>query len=205
VPKECVRVVLPHVLPPVAAMIELQLLTGARPGELCAMRACDIDVTGDVWLYRPARHKTSWRGKPRVVALGPQAQTIVKQFLVAETTAYLFSPARAMGKRAAARRAARKTKVQPSQTHRRKAGPKRRPGDRYTTESYAHAVYIACERAGVPRWHPNQLRHTRATEIRRQFGLEAAQVVLGHSRADVTQLYAEADLSLAVRVAADMG
>jgi integrase len=60
-------------------------------------------------------------------------------------------------------------------------------------------------RAGVPHWHPNQLRHTHATEVRRRFGLEAAQVMLGHARADVTQVYAERDLALATKVAAEMG
>lgn len=54
---------------------------------------------------------------------------------------------------------------------------------------------------GITYWHPNQLRHTRATAIRQQFGLEAAQVALGHSRADTTQLYAERDNSLGARVA----
>ncbi len=48
-----VEATLPFVLPPVRAMIRLQRLTGARPGEVCAMRACDIDMTGAVWLYRP--------------------------------------------------------------------------------------------------------------------------------------------------------
>ena len=51
----------------------------------------------------------------------------------------------------------------------------------------------AAERAGVPHWHPNQLRHTFATEVRRTHGLEAAQAALGHSKADVTQVYAERD------------
>jgi integrase len=55
------------------------------------------------------------------------------------------------------------------------------------------------------RWHPNQLRHTFATRIRKQHGLEAAQVLLGHSRADVTQVYAERDQSLAITVAAALG
>ena len=54
-------------------------------------------------------------------------------------------------------------------------------------------------------WNPHQLRHTAATEIRRTFGLEAAQVVLGHSAADVTQLYTERDLNLAREVAAKLG
>jgi site-specific recombinase XerC len=57
----------------------------------------------------------------------------------------------------------------------------------------------------LPTWHPNQLRHSFATEARRRFGLEAAQVSLGHAAADVTQVYAERDLTLAARVAAEIG
>ena len=62
------------------------------------------------------------------------------------------------------------------------------------------------ERAGSCRhWHPNQLRHSLGTEVRQRFGLEAAQVVLGHSKADVTQVYAERDQRLAVQVARQVG
>ena len=57
----------------------------------------------------------------------------------------------------------------------------------------------------LPKWSPNRLRHTAATEIRRTFGLEAAQVALGHSQADVTQIYAEKDLTLAAEVARKIG
>jgi integrase len=56
------------------------------------------------------------------------------------------------------------------------------------------SIYRACERTGVPPWHPNQIRHTYATEVRREHGLEAAQILLGHTYADVTQVYAERDL-----------
>jgi site-specific recombinase XerC len=53
------------------------------------------------------------------------------------------------------------------------------------------------------RWHPHQLRHTAATEIRRAFGLEAAQVTFGHSLAQVTDaVYAERDQT---RVAGSCG
>ena len=55
------------------------------------------------------------------------------------------------------------------------------------------------------RWHPNQLRHTVATEVRARFGLEAAQAVLGHAKADVTQVYAERDLSKAAEVMRQIG
>jgi integrase len=54
-------------------------------------------------------------------------------------------------------------------------------------------------------WHPNQLRHTFATRVRKLRGLEAAQVALGHARADVTQVYAERNEALAAEVAAMIG
>ena len=44
-----------------------------------------------------------------------------------------------------------------------------------------------------------------ATKARKLFGLEAAQVLLGHSRADITQVYAEWDEGLAARLAAEIG
>ena len=55
------------------------------------------------------------------------------------------------------------------------------------------------------RWNPNQLRHSYATKVRNEHGLEAAQVLLGHARADVTQVYAERDAELARRVAGEVG
>ena len=63
-------------------------------------------------------------------------------------------------------------------------------------------VHTHRPRRGV---HPNQLRHLFATEVRKAHGLEAAQVLLGHSRADVTQVYAERNLTLAARVANEIG
>jgi integrase len=55
------------------------------------------------------------------------------------------------------------------------------------------------------RWHPYQLRHAFATRVRKEHGLEAAQVLLGHSRADVTQVYAERNEALATGVADKIG
>lgn len=53
-PDAFVDAVLPFVSPQVKAMIELQRLTGMRPGEVCLMRTCDIDVTGKIWIFLPA-------------------------------------------------------------------------------------------------------------------------------------------------------
>ena len=55
------------------------------------------------------------------------------------------------------------------------------------------------------RWSPNQLRHAAATKIRSEFGLEAAQVALGHRTADVTQVYAERDSAKGKEVARKIG
>ena len=134
---------------------------------------------------------------------------------------YLFSPRDAMAHFRQEQRKNRKTKVQPSQVRRKKRNPRRPPGKRYTTDSYAVAMERACVRADakahrdnpeiaaevvlVPHWHPNQMRHAAGMAVRRQFGLEAAEVVLGHSRADVTQVYAERDEARAIEVAREIG
>jgi integrase len=55
------------------------------------------------------------------------------------------------------------------------------------------------------RWHPNQLRHTKATELRREFGLDAARAVLGHRSPQVTEVYAELDVTRATDVMERLG
>lgn len=55
------------------------------------------------------------------------------------------------------------------------------------------------------RWHPHQLRHTHATRVRRESGLEEPQIQLGHSKADVTPIYAERDMGRAADVAQRIG
>jgi integrase len=57
----------------------------------------------------------------------------------------------------------------------------------------------------VPQWHPHQLRHTKATEIRREAGLDAARAVLGHRSAAITEVYAELDVGRAAEVMEKLG
>jgi integrase len=52
------------------------------------------------------------------------------------------------------------------------------------------------------RFHPHQLRHSAATRLRKKYGLEAAQVILGHQ---TTEIYAEKNIEAATRVMADVG
>ena len=55
------------------------------------------------------------------------------------------------------------------------------------------------------RWHPHQLRHNAATNLRKKFGLEAAQIVLGHRSAAITEVYAELDQQKAVEAMLKIG
>jgi len=228
-----VRKTLPYLSRQLAAVAELQMLTGARPGELLGMRPRDIDrsADSDVWVFRPQRHKNEHRGLDRAIHLGPRAQAILAPFLKGrDPGASVFSPAEAEAERLKRQHAARVTPLSCGNrpgTNKADA-PAVRPGERYTTDTYRRAVERACDRAFPPpaplgqregetraawekrltpkqraeltawrkahRWHPHQLRHTAATEIRKAFGLEAAQLTLGHSSAQVTDaVYAERD------------
>jgi integrase len=249
IPLESVEATLPHLPRAVAAMVRLQLLTGMRAGEVMAMCGCDL-VPGDpVWEYRPSSHKTAWRGRSRVIPLGPKAVEIIREHLKPDTTAFLFAPADAMAETRERRRAARKSKPTPSEKKRRaqhKSVEKLAPC--YDRRTYRQAVVRACDVAfphmteaellakvaAAPRgkrraaraalnqwktehraelhewkkahrWSPLQLRHTVGSVIRARYGLESAQVVLGHAKADVTQIYAERDLDKARAVMLEIG
>lgn len=201
-----VKATLPHLNPVLKAMVLVQWYSGCRPGEVCQMRAADIDRTGDVWRYCVKKHKTVRSGKARVVALGRKAQAVLGRFLAgADPEEYLFSPVRAVAMRRAERRAKRKTKVQPSQVSRAKASPRKRPGLRYTPRSYHQAIRLACLNAGLAHWHPHQLRHAFATRANRMFGIEEVQTALGHATLSATQVYAERAVDKAVEVAKSIG
>jgi integrase len=202
VPEEHVDAVLPHLSAAVRAMVEVQRLTGMRPGEVVTMRACDVDRTNLPWIYRPAQHKTAHHGHERVVYFGPRAQRILAPFLEDGRRLYLFSPREGEEARNAKRRLAKTSKGTRKQ---RKATRKRPWREHYDPGTYRRAIQRACDRADVPRWHPHQLRHNAATRLREEFGIEAARVVLGHRSAAVTEIYAELDRETAARVMAQVG
>jgi integrase len=204
VPHAFVDAIEPYVSRQVWAMVELQRLTGMRPGEVCAMRSADIDTSGRVWTYTPERHKTEHHGRERRIYLGPMAQEVLKPWLRTELSAYLFSPRDAMEELQTARRKARITPLTPSQRSRkRKRRLQRVPGEQYGPKVYGHAIAAGIVRANqereklgllsIPRWGPNQLRHNAATRLRKEFGLDVARAVLGHSSPVVTEVYAELD------------
>lgn len=238
---EVIQATLEHLPPVLQAMVQLQLLTGMRPDEVCGLRPMNVSRTGAVWEYRPESHKTEHHDRERVVYIGPDSQRLLTPFLERETCSYCFSPKEVVEHWLATKHAQRVTPA--SCGNRRGARTSktrsRELGDRYSTSSYRRAIHRACDRAFEPpdslkkldsestkawhtrlteagvralknwqsehRWSPNQLRHTAATKIRRDFGLEAAQVILGHAAANVTQIYAERDSNKAREVAKAVG
>lgn len=187
-----------RVSPVLWALIQFQLLTGCRPGEACRIRPGDIRRHGKVWEYIPGSHKTEHHGKSRVIFIGPRAQRILKPFLERDPVKAIFSPRESrewfLGRR-------RKRDA----SKRRKKNPKRQPGEQYKVATLGHSIRQACIKAGIPPWHPNQLRHTAGTLIRKKHGVENTRVILGHSKIDTTEIYAERDFETARKIAQNLG
>jgi integrase len=221
VPQHLIDKTLKHLPRSLQAMVRLQTFTGMRPGEVMSMRTGDLDVTGRIWVYRPGSPKTEHHGRSRVIFIGPKAQDVLRPFLKMDLAACVFTPADTVREKNTRLRAQRKSKVQPSQMSRAKPDPKLKPGLSYDRRAYQHAITRACAKAFPPpkglkkkeraewqrqhRWSPNQLRHNAATFLRKQFGIEAARVVLGHASQDVTEIYAELDLQRAADIMGQVG
>lgn len=188
-----------ELLPPsLRAMVTAHYWMGCRPQDICGLRPRDLDQSGRVWVYRPDRHKTAWRGLRRTIWIGPRAQEALGPYLTLRLDACVFSPRLALTERYGACETHRHQPVADPRTH-------RRVGDRWTTKAYAQAIADACEAAGVPRWSPNQLRHNALSRIRRQFGRDAARLVAGHTDARTTDIYTEEEWQRVTRIAEEVG
>ncbi|NOY41187.1 MAG: tyrosine-type recombinase/integrase [Planctomycetes bacterium] len=168
-----IKATLKHLSPRVADMVRVHQLIGCRPAELVGIRPELIDRSGSVWIFSPASHKNTWRGKSRKIAIGPKAQAILQKYLFGE---WCFVSQTDSGK-----------------------------PECYQVSSYRRAITRACKRADVEPWTPGQLRHTTASLVRKQFGLDAAQSILGHATANTTEIYAELDINKAKEVALRIG
>jgi integrase len=223
VPDEVVNATLPHLPSVVRAMVELQHLTGARPGEICSMRIGEVDRSTQIWRYCPAAHKTAHHGHHRTIFIGPRAQAVLKPFMrKLDPSAFIFSPTAALLEMRQRRSESRKTPLGQGNAAGRNIArqPKRKPGDHYDVHGYRRAIARATDTADlwakggrivandqrvIPRWNPHQLRHSAATTIRKRFGIEGAQHVLGHSQIKTTELYAEKNSQVAEKIAASVG
>lgn len=203
----------------IRAMIDLQLATGMRPGEVIRVRPRDLDRSGrvvlpggeqfhlpGVWVFRPPTHKTAYLKYQRTILIGPKGQEVLAPFLDRDPDAYCFSPKEGIGK-----------KQRPDR--------KRPPGTKYGDFSYGHTVRLTLERIdreerakrgdlrqkvepherAIEFWHPHQLRHNAATRLAAEFGPEVARIVLGHRTLSVTRIYVADDLRKAAEAMAKAG
>jgi integrase len=179
---ETVEATLPFLSRQCAAMVLLQWHTGMRPGEVCIMRACDID---EKWDYRPVTHKLQHHEAERVVYLPPQAREIITPWIKDRTPEdFLFSPREVMA-------ALRPRPAKPKQQRKRRT--KRRVGSHYSTTTYCHAIRDACLKAKIEVWHPHMLRHSFATRCDEACGPETARLQCGHTKSTMTERYIHRD------------
>lgn len=196
-----VRETAKHLSPVLKAMLRVQISTGMRPSEVCDLKPCDIDRSGPEWIWRPKKHKTAGHGVVKAVPLVGDAREAVEDYMNRDPQSYLFSPAESVAWWLAQKRSQRKSKVQPSQQDRSKANPRKRPGTKYTPDSFRQAIQRAAKTAKVQRWHPYQLRHLAATAVREALGAEAAQALLGHRELNMTMHYAKVAEARAIEAA----
>ena len=166
----------------IAAMIQVQLYTGMRTGEVCRLRGADITQdwpAEGIWSFQPKEHKTAHHGIEKVALIGPRAQRILTPFLEARLPGeYVFRPADSY----------------PWDASKGHAKPL---GECYGVPSYCRAVARACLSAGVAAWSPGQLRHNAASFLTAEFGIEIARIILGHQSIQTTYGYVLDDLTKA--------
>ena len=207
VPKHVVAATLPFLAPVVAAMVQLQYLTGMRPSEVFRMTVGDIDQSrgNGLWYYVPKSHKTERHIGKKPIPLGAVHQALIEPYLIGKNPSEaVFSPRTAMEERNAEKRANRKTKLTPSQIAKEKArAAKPSPyNEFYDENSYRKAIEYAIKKGNrhfpdsdkIPHWHPYLLRNSAATDIELEHGLDVAQAQLGHTSANMTKRYSSAQL-----------
>lgn len=81
VPAEHIEAAKKHLRERNRDLIDLLLVTAARPGEILSLTTQMIDRSGEVWFADLARHKTAHHGHARTLHFGPKAQAILMKYL----------------------------------------------------------------------------------------------------------------------------
>jgi integrase len=186
-PEEHVLAVLPHISPAQAAMARLQWHAGLRPGEACRLLQSEVRRDGTA---RWGRHVVRLPdGGAWVLQPGQHKNRHRGKFL-----AYVLGPQARAVLQPWLKDGCHDAPVFPSPS-----------GGCYREPSYYRAVERACERAGVPPWTPNQLRHAYISRVEHDYDILDAAKAAGHSTPQTTLGYVAADLRRAAEIAAKMG
>ena len=169
-----VKATLEHLAYTPRTIIELLIQTGARPGEICGMSMAEIEKTKKgVWLYRPTHHKNKKKGLDRIIVLGKRAQDIL--------TAYI-----------------KKEKIKSGYIFRDKKRPK---SPCYLSDALEEEIRVVCQREGIEKWSPYRIRHTIATRVAKTYGMDVAQLLLGHTSTATTSRYVHPDTTTIISMA----
>jgi integrase len=144
-----------------AGMLRLMWLTGARGGELLLLTQKDIDRAAMIATVH--EHKTiRFTGQPKRISLSKEALAVIDRATLSHAQIGPDAP-----------------------VFRSKRGGFFMRGALYA------AVTAACNRLGIQRWHPHQIRHAAATRIYKALGSDAARVAIGHSSLRMTERYSQ--------------
>lgn len=163
------------------AMIRFHWLTGMRSQDVTSMRPRDIDRTFAEWCYRPESHKQDHKEGDLEYYLGPKARAIIEPILATcppDRPVFALPPRTAKG------------------------------GSWWVidTGAYGKLIRRACQRKGGTRWHPHQLRHSRATEVQRIYESDAAAAAAIGDTPEVTRrIYVDPNAAVKRRIARETG
>jgi integrase len=194
---------------PVAAIIQLLRLTGARPSEILSLRPSDIDRSEDsAWLGSSRSTRMRTAARRACIVFDARAQSVLRPFLARAADRHLFRPVEAVDELHELRRQLRLrdggTPIYRSHVARLERDREQRPRQEFAECYGADSLRQAIERAVVaanrqraldglellPRWWTYQLRHTFGTYVRDMTGdTKVAAVLLGHGTRTITDTY----------------
>jgi site-specific recombinase XerD len=136
-----------------------------------------------IWLYRPLKHKGTWRGHGRIVPLGKPEQALILPYLTG------------------------KTPEQPVFCTEHGKQYTSKPYRNAVARAIRKANRSLPKEQQIPHWFPYQLRHAGVTELtfENDGDLNIARAVAGQKTISVTQGYNHADLKIAIEQAKKRG
>ena len=162
-------------------MFKVHRTVGCRPGELCAMHVDEIKVLDDGWwTWSPSSHKTQHKGAKLTYWLHEDAQRLLEPWVAKARKGrgwvFNYKETGCAGNR----------KYQTSCKD--LSGP-------ISLAAYRRALDDGCQKSGVERFTPHELRHAVASERANdpRLSLSAAGRSIGHSSITSLQSYVHPD------------
>ena len=184
-------------------MIQLQHLCGARPQEVVAIRPCEVLTDGDVWLYQPRSHKTGTWTAARSSCSGRRRQAVLRPWLDRDPESYCFVPAETSAWHY--RRLRRRTPAPDQAENGEAEGAQAEPGAEVHPAQLSHGGAAGLPPGG----HPGLVAAAAAAHAGHDdppgVRVGSREGRTGHADTKITEIYAERDLELAMRIMREIG